>query len=95
MQLKPGIEGNGVAEAKVNFVGEGKFELPAKQGEALTILCEQGCPPGKWLVKNEDGHCKFILNCFNNWRTILNLSKVARALNNKGIQLYSMHMDKM
>ncbi|XP_068676077.1 DNA ligase 1-like [Montipora foliosa] len=59
-KLKPGIEGNGVAEAKVNFVGEGKFELPAKQGEALTILCEQGCPPGKWLVKNEDGHLGYV-----------------------------------
>ena len=58
-QLKPGAEGNGVGEAKRNFSGDGKFELPVKEGETLVIISEKGCPQGKWLIKNPEGHCKF------------------------------------
>ena len=60
-QLKPGAEGNGVGEAKRNFTGDGKFELPVKEGEALVIISEKGCPQGKWLIKNPEGHCMFNL----------------------------------
>lgn len=56
-QLKPGTEGNGVGEAKSNFDGDGKFELPVKEGDTLVIISEKGCPQRKWLVKNSEGHC--------------------------------------
>ena len=59
-QLKPGSEGTGVGEAKSNFPGDGKLELPVKEGESLTIISENGCPSGKWLVKNTEGHCMLL-----------------------------------
>jgi len=61
-QLKPGAEGNGVGEAKGNFSGDGKFELPVKEGETLIIISEKGCPQGKWLIKNSEGHCMLNLS---------------------------------
>ena len=60
IQLKPGVEGSGIGEAKSNFRGDGKHELPVKEGEMLTIMCEDGCPSGKCLVKNNEGHCELI-----------------------------------
>ena len=52
--------GSGVGEAKSNFRGEGKHELRTKEGEMLTIMCEDGCPSAKCLVKNNEGHCELI-----------------------------------
>ena len=58
-QLKPGAEGSGVGEAKRNLVWERKFDLPVKEGETVVIISEKGCPQGKWLIKNTEGHCMF------------------------------------
>ncbi|XP_015776805.1 PREDICTED: DNA ligase 1-like [Acropora digitifera] len=59
-KLKPGVEGSGIGEAKSNFRGDGKHELPVKEGEVLTIMCEDGCPSGKCLVKNNEGHLGYV-----------------------------------
>ncbi|XP_067027730.1 uncharacterized protein [Acropora muricata] len=59
-KLKPGVEGSGVGEAKSNFRGDGKHELPVKEGEMLIIMCEDGCPSGKCLVKNNKGHLGYV-----------------------------------
>ncbi|XP_074611971.1 uncharacterized protein LOC141866376 isoform X4 [Acropora palmata] len=59
-KLKPGVEGSGVGEAKSNFRGDGKHELLVKEGEMLTIMCEDGCPSGKCLVKNKEGHLGYV-----------------------------------
>lgn len=58
LQLKPGVEGSGIGEA--NFRGDGKHELPVKEGEMPTIMCEDGCPSGKCLVKNNEGHLGYV-----------------------------------
>ena len=66
-QLKPGAEGTGIGEAKSDFPGDGKFELPMKQGDTVVIISEKkGCPQGKWLVKNSEGHC-MLSSCVFCW----------------------------
>ena len=56
-----GCEGRGVGVAKNDFSGDGKYELPVKEGDSLVVICEENCPPGKWLIKNSDGHCMYLL----------------------------------
>ena len=37
----------------------------------LTIMCEDGCPSGKCLVKNNEGHCELI-KCALFWKCMNN-----------------------
>ena len=59
MQIKPGNENTGIGEARSNFAGDGKFELPVKERDHLVVVSEKNCPQGKWLVQNTAGHCMY------------------------------------
>lgn len=59
-KLKPGNQNTGVGEAKSNFAGDGKFELPVKAGETVFVVSEKNCSQGKWLIKNTEGHYGYI-----------------------------------
>ena len=55
--------GNGMA--KDNWKGSGKLELPLMREESVFIISwKEGCPSGKWLVRNEAGNRELI-----NWKT--------------------------
>lgn len=59
-KLKPGNQNTGVGEAKSNFAGDGKFDLPVKAGETVFVISENNCSQGRWLIKNTEGHYGYI-----------------------------------